>query len=136
MRIKIDQEYHPPSEEHPQSQEFAPLGDEYNADAADPPRRARKNNGGFYTMDEYLVGSVVPLEDEDGNEIEFEKLDEEENEQPAAVFEDLSQLQADDEELRDFDSDFDAEDDDDFDDEDAFGDDPYADDDMDDMDEE
>lgn len=42
MRIKIDQEYHPPSEEHSQSQEFAPLGDEYNADAADPPRRVRK----------------------------------------------------------------------------------------------
>ena len=26
-------------------------------------------------MDEYLVGSVVPLEDEDGNEIEFTVLD-------------------------------------------------------------
>ena len=42
MGIRIDREYHPPSEEYPKSREFAPLGDEYNADAADPPRRAKK----------------------------------------------------------------------------------------------
>ena len=42
MGIRSDREYHPPLEEHPESREFAPLGDEYNADAADPPRRAKK----------------------------------------------------------------------------------------------
>ncbi len=26
-------------------------------------------------MDEYLVGQIIPLEDEDGNEVEFEVLD-------------------------------------------------------------
>lgn len=26
-------------------------------------------------MDEYLIGQIIPLEDEDGNEVEFEVLD-------------------------------------------------------------
>ena len=26
-------------------------------------------------MDEYLVGQIIPLEDEDGNEVEFEVMD-------------------------------------------------------------
>ena len=27
------------------------------------------------SMDEYLIGQIIPLEDEDGNEVEFEVLD-------------------------------------------------------------
>ena len=62
--------------------------------------------------------------DRDGNEIELSKLDEEEDESLNPRFDELTDLRANDDELRGFDSDFDAEEDDDDDDE-AFDDDSF-----------